>query len=163
MASPLDLTPYRLEAARNTGINAEFSRVRGRDFTGTVADYALLTQDQQLRLSEELGHVLQKARDAQPSTFSGSQAAAIEKLAAPPPPSPTLTGAFIDGAVEGLVNYPRTLATVVGETTGTLVQGATGGSLSGILTKVAIIAGIGGLLYAGITWGGMIRPGRRRR
>lgn len=161
MATPIDLSPYRLEAARNTGINLEFQRVQGRAFTGSIGDYAALTQDQQSRLSEELGKVLQKARDAAPQNFTAGQSTTIDKLAAPPPPSPSLTGAFVEGAVQGLVDYPRTLATVVGQTTGTLVQGATGSTLASLLTKVAIVAAVGGLIYFGVTAGGITRGMRR--
>jgi len=146
----IDLAPYRLEAARNLGISLSFRRRYGRDFTGSVADYAKLEQPEQLDLARELGLLLQ--RKPPEGGLTPEQSVMVDRLAAPPPVLPSATSALFEGAVEGLQAIPRNI--------GGAVAAATGGSISSLLTKLVVGAGlvVGGYLLIS---SGVLR--RRRR
>lgn len=141
--SAIDLSPFRLEAARNLGLTVDFRRQYGRDFTGSIADYARLSQEQQLRLAPEVGRLV---RARPPAELTPTQEVMIDRLVKPPPVLPSSTAAFFSGALEGLQAIPATV--------GGAVQSATGGTLSNLLTKA--------LLGAGLVVGGYLLFTRRR-
>jgi hypothetical protein len=158
MAAPLDLTAARLEAARNTGITVEFRRAQGRDFTGSVADYARLDQGQQLRLTAELSRLLERARLVTPEVAakldaSGTAVSGTGRTYEVTSPAllQLTTGDVLRRTGESIAELPQTLNRAV--------VAATGGTLSSLLTKGALILGllVGGYLV--ITYAP--RPARR--
>lgn len=173
MATPIDLTAVRLEAARNTGITVEFQRDMHRAFTGSIADYQDLTQDQQLRLAAEMQKILKAAPPAVAAADNATVQGAIARLGSPPPPPPPSTAVLLaEGAIEGLTSIPANIAKGVTATvkyTNTLAgdafTAATGSTLGSLLTKLGIAAIVVGGVYLFVVSGGAektaLRIGRR--
>lgn len=161
MATPIDLTATRLAAARNTGIVVEFQRDQGRAFTGSIADYQALTQDQQFRLVAEMSKILK----AQATTLAaagtpvntGTQAVVARLGSIAPPPGPTVLEDIVSGAGEGLAAIPGQIASTVKYTNslvGTAFTAAAGQSLGSIATKLGIAAIAVGAVYLFVVSGG---------
>lgn len=156
-AMAVDVVTLRLAAARNLGITASFEAQTSRSFTGTRADYAELTPPQQEALTDEMLRLIRES----PDQFT-SQQVAVASAQTRPFSQPTaieqqsLVTAAAQGAAQGAVNaahFAQDLITGAASTGGTALSSLLGGSLSGVLTKLAIVAAVVGVIYLGITQG----------
>lgn len=152
-----DISPLRLVAARNAGVTAAFTARTGRQFTGSVADYGDLTQPEQFRVNDEMARLVK----ATPGEFPPEVVQRIGGLDVVIPPPPSVLDGIREGALEGLVNFPKTVGTVVGST----FTAATGGQTIGSTLNRALLIGGGVLLlYLLVSSGqaGKLLPRRKR-
>lgn len=153
MKTPINV--LRIEAARNTGIAVEFRRRYGREFIGTVDDYRALDQAQQFALTDEMFSIIR----ANPDEFTEAQVTLAGQRTKPitsplPFEQKSTLENVIEGAAQGAVTFgvaARTIlvetAKVPGQIVGGVYTGVAGEPLGKTLTKVAIVAGVGLLLY----------------
>lgn len=151
-----DITPLRLEAARNAGVTAAFTRRTGRQFTGASSDYVDLTQAEQFKVNDEMARLVK----ASPSQFPAEVVKRIGKLDVIVPPTPGVLESLKDGAIEGLTNYPKTIGSVVNKA----FTAATGGqTLGSTLNRTLLIAGGVALLYLLVSSGQLSKLIPRRK
>ncbi len=153
----IDLTSLRLEAARNAGVTAAFTKRTGRQFTGSIADYGALTQREQLDVSAAMARIVK----ARPADFQPAVVKGLGNLDAPMPEVPGVLESLRQGAVEGLTNYPKTIGSVVNKA----FTAATGGQTIGsTLNRAMLLAAGAVVLYLVISSGklGNLIPRRRK-
>lgn len=154
-ANAMDVITLRLVAARNLGLTAAFEAAGGRSFTGTRADYADLNAIQQETLTDEMLRLIRE----DPERFT-SQQVAVAASQTRPFSQPTAleqqsyASAAAQGAAEGAraaATFAQDLITGAAATGGTVLSNVLGGSVSGVLTKLALVAVVGAGLYLAVT------------
>lgn len=155
-----DIPTLRLVAARDLGLTAAFEGRTSKSFTGSRADYALLTAPEQEALTDRM---LQLIRD-NPDQFTAQQVA-VANAQTRPFAQPTaleqksLVTAAAEGAAQGAANaanFAQDLIAGASSTAGKALSNILGGTLSGTLTKLALVVVGGAVLYIVITRG--IKP-----